>query len=139
MSYVTARLLEFAEEERVADIILGANTSDQNVVRQSPSLAQHLWLTGRYAATLRFLDAVGTHAGAHPLLTYTRANVLRYLGDMAGAQREYEACIAMAPDFADAHWSLATHSKGEPPAARTSSGRSALRASLVPPSSSTTS
>lgn len=126
MGYVTARLLEFAEEERVAGIILHANTSDPHVVRQSPSLAQHLWLTGRYAETLKFLDAVGTQAGPHPLLTYTRANVLRYLGDMEAAEREYEASIAMAPDFADAHWSLATHAKAATPGARVARIRAAL-------------
>ena len=126
MGHVTARLLEFAEEERVAAIILAADTSDPHVVRQSPSLAQHLWLTGRYAETLRFLDNVASHAGAHPLLTYTRANVLRYLGDMRGAEREYEACIAMAPDFADAHWSLATHARAATPGARVPRVRAAL-------------
>lgn len=126
MGFATARLLEFAEEERVAAIIQGANTADPNVIRQSPSLAQHLWLTGRYAETLQFLDAVTASVGAHALLTYTRANVLRYLGDMEGAEREYEACIAIAPDFADAHWALATHSKAKTPAERVPRIRSAL-------------
>jgi hypothetical protein len=37
---------------------------------------------------------------------------------MAGAEREYEASLRMSPDFADAHWALATHAKSEPPRAR---------------------
>lgn len=118
IGHVTSRLLEFAEEQEVAALILAANWSDPNVIRQSPSLAQHLWLAGQYNEALRFLDAMKPHVPAHPLLSYTRANVLRYLGDMEGAGSEYEACLALSPAFPDAHWSLATHSRARPPLAR---------------------
>lgn len=117
IGFVTARLLEFAEEGEAASVILSADWNDADVVRQSPSLAQHLWLAGRYDDALRFLDTIARHA-RHPLLTFTRANVLRYLGDMAGAEREYEACLAMAPDLADAHWALSTHSRAQAPLSR---------------------
>jgi tetratricopeptide (TPR) repeat protein len=126
MGYVTARLLEFAEETEVAEIISSANWTDPHVIRQSPALAQHLWLAGHYKEALRFLDAVAERVPAHPLLAYTRANVLRYLGDMQGAEREYEACLAMSPDFPDAHWSLATHSRAQPPLSRIARIRDAL-------------
>jgi len=118
MGYVTARLLDFAEEQRAAEMILAANTSDPNVIRQSPALAQQLWLAGHYKEALRFMEAIAKHVSVHPLLTYTRANVLRYLGDMDEAEREYEASLRMSPDFADAHWALATHAKSQPPRAR---------------------
>jgi tetratricopeptide (TPR) repeat protein len=118
IGYVTARLLEFAEEHRVAQIITAADPSDPNVIRQSPALAQQLWLSGQYEAALRFLDAIKKHVSVHPLLTFTRANVLRYLGDMNGAEREYEATLRMSPDMADAHWALATHVNSRPPRAR---------------------
>jgi len=126
MAHVTARLLEFAEEEEVAALILSVNWSDPHVVRQSPVLAQHLWLSGRYQDTLRFLDSVAARVPAHPLLAYTRGNVLRYLGDMPGAEQQYEACLALSPDFPDAHWSLATHSRAQPPLARVARIRDAL-------------
>lgn len=126
MGYVTARLLDFAEEGEAASLILSVNWSDPHVIRQSPVLAQHLWLSGRYEETLRFLDAMASYVPAHPLLTYTRANVLRYLGRMPEAEREYEAAIALSPDFADAHWSLATHSRAVPPLARIERIRDAL-------------
>jgi tetratricopeptide (TPR) repeat protein len=126
MAYVTARLLEFAEEHAAASLILAVSWSDPHVIRQSPALAQHLWLTGRYEDSLRFIDTVAPHAPGHALLSYTRANVLRYLGDIQGAQREYEKCLTLSPDLADAHWSLATHARARPPLARVPRIREAL-------------
>ena len=114
IGHVTARLLDFAEEDEVAALVLAVDPDDPDFIRQSPSLAQHLWLARRYGEALRLLDAMARHVPAHPLLAYTRGNVLRYLGDMAGAGREYEASLAMAPDLADAHWALATHSRAQP-------------------------
>jgi tetratricopeptide (TPR) repeat protein len=118
MGYVTARLLEFAEEATVISLIKSIDWSEPNVIRQSAVLAQHLWLAGDYQGALRFLDAMAGYVPAHPLLAFTRGNVARYLGDMQSAEREYEACLAMSPDFADAHWALATHSRAQPPLAR---------------------
>lgn len=117
MGYVTARLLHFAEEGAVVSLISAVDWSDPNVIRQSAILAQHLWLAGDYRAALRFLDAMACQAPAHHLLAFTRANVLRYLGEMQAADQEYEACLALSPDFADAHWAIATHSRA-PPLAR---------------------
>ncbi|MET0533703.1 MAG: sulfotransferase [Steroidobacter sp.] len=126
MGYVTARLLQFAEEAEVAALIKSVDWSDPHVVRQSPVLAQHLWLAGDYQAALSFLDAMTHQVPAHHLLTFTRANVLRYLGDMEAADRAYEACLALSPDFPDAHWAVATHSKAQPPLARVQRIRDAL-------------
>ena len=125
IGFVTARLMEFADEAEAASVILSADWNDQDVIRQSPSLAQHLWLAGRYEDALRFLDAIAQHA-RHPLLALTHANVLRYLGDMAGAEREYEACLGMAPDLADAHWALSTHSRAQPALSRVSRLKAAI-------------
>jgi tetratricopeptide (TPR) repeat protein len=127
LGYVTARLLEFAEESLVASTLLSLDWSHPEVIRQSPVLAQHLWLAGRYEDALRFLDAVAGRVPAHHLLSFTRANVLRYLGDMPGAEREYEACLALSPGFADAHWALATHARAQPPLVRVPRIREALK------------
>ena len=54
VGYVTARLLEFAEEGEVASTILSLDWSDPDVIRQSPVLAQHLWLAGRYRGRAAF-------------------------------------------------------------------------------------
>lgn len=118
IGYVTGRLLEFAEEQEAASVILSADTSDPDVIRQSPTLAQHLWLAGRYDDALRFLDTMDKRIPSHPLLAFTRANVLRYLGDAAGAERHYEAALALAPHLPDLHWALATHSPAQPPLSR---------------------
>lgn len=118
IGYVTARLLDFAEEDEAAALVLAADWNDPGFIRQSPVLAQHLWLARRYEEALRLLDAMARHAPAHPLLAFTRGNVLRYLGDMDGAGRQYEASLALDPGLADAHWALATHSRAQPPLAR---------------------
>jgi tetratricopeptide (TPR) repeat protein len=131
MGYVTARLLQFAEEPALVSLIMFADWSDPNVIRQSAVLAQHLWLAGDYQGALRFLDAMASHAPAHPLLAFTRANVLRYLGDMQAADREYERCLELSQDFPDAHWAIATHSRAQPPSARVRRIRDAL--SRTPP------
>ncbi|UNK50372.1 sulfotransferase [Lysobacter sp. S4-A87] len=124
--YVTGRLLEFAEEAEVASVILSADWSDPNILQQSAVLAQHLWLAGRYEDALRFLDGVARHVPAHPLLSYTRGNVLRFLGDMAGAEQAYEAALVQSPGFADAHWALATHGRARTPLQRVPRIRQAL-------------
>lgn len=118
IGYVTARLLDFAEEDEAAELVLAADWNDPDFIRQSPALAQHLWLARRYDEALRLLDAMARRAPAHPLLAFTRGNVLRYLGDMDGAGRQYEASLALDPGLADAHWALATHSRAQPPLAR---------------------
>lgn len=118
IGYVTARLLEFVEEPAVVSLIHSVDWSEPHVISQSAVLAQHLWLARDYQGALRFLDAMARHVPAHPLLAFTCANVLRYLGDLRGADREYERCLALSPDFPDAHWAVATHSKAQPPLAR---------------------
>lgn len=118
IGYVTARLLEFAEEPTVVSLIKSVDWSEPNVISQSAVLAQHLWLARDYLGALSFLDAMASHVPAHPLLAFTRANVLRFLGDMHAAEREYERCLAMSPDFPDAHWAVATHSRAQPLSAR---------------------
>jgi len=117
IGYVTGRLLQFAEESAVVSLINSVDRSDPHVIRQSAVLAQHLWLAGDYRGALHFLDEMANHVPAHHLLSFTRANVLRYLGDMEAADREYEACLGLSPDFPDAHWAIATHSRA-PPLAR---------------------
>lgn len=128
IGYVSGRLLEFAEEAEAAAMILSVDWDNADVVRHSPALAQHLWLAGRYTDALRLLDAMAPHAPDHPLLRFTRANVLRYLGDGAAAGRQYEACLELAPDLADAHWAVATHSRAQPQLARVPRLKHALQA-----------
>ena len=118
IGYVTARLLAFAEEPAVVSLIQSAGWTDPNIISQSAVLAQHLWLAGDYQVALNFLNAMACHVPAHPLLAFTRGNVLRYLGDMQAAEGDYERCLAMSPDFPDAHWAVATHCRAQPPLAR---------------------
>jgi tetratricopeptide (TPR) repeat protein len=127
LGHVTARLLHFAEEATVVSLIKSAAGSDPNIIRQSAVLAQHLSLAGDHQSALCFLDAMASRVPAHPLLGFTRANALRHVGDVQGAAREYEACLALSPDFPDAHWAIATHCRAQPPLARIPRLREALR------------
>ncbi|WP_372016758.1 tetratricopeptide repeat-containing sulfotransferase family protein [Pseudoxanthomonas sp. 10H] len=126
--YAGARLLEFAEEPRLARLVTALDPDDPEVVRQSPVLSQQLWLCGEHEAALRFLAGVERHAPKHPLLEFTRANVLRYLGRMDEAERHYEACLANAPSLADAHLALSSHRRAQPAHARIPRLQAALEA-----------
>ena len=116
LGHVTFRLLEFSEDVEVASVILSADWQDPAVLSQSPVLAQHLWLVGRFEDALRFLDAVEARVPANHLLAFTRANVLRYFGQLDAASAGYEQCLRLRPDFADAHWAIATLGRPNPAA-----------------------
>lgn len=114
LPFVTMRLLTFDERNTIRDLILKADWSHRDVIAQSAVLSQHLWLINEFDAALRLIDEAQRHVPAHPLLSYSRANALRYCGRMEEATAEYERCIALAPDYAYAHWSLAYHQKADP-------------------------
>lgn len=114
LPFVTMRLLSFDERNTIRDLIVKADWSHRDVIAQSAVLSQHLWLINEYEAALRLIDEAHRHVRAHPLLSYSRANALRYCGRMEEATAEYERCIALAPDYAHAHWSLAYHQKADP-------------------------
>ncbi|MCL1635320.1 sulfotransferase [Luteimonas sp. SX5] len=114
LPFVTMRLLSFDERNTIRDLILNADWSDREVIGQSAVLSQHLWLIGEYDASLRLIDEAERFVRGHPLLSYSRANALRYCGRMDEATAEYERCIALAPGYAYAHWSLAYHQKANP-------------------------
>lgn len=118
LPFVTLRLLSFDERNAVRDLIVNADWTHREVIGQSPVLSQHLWLIEEYQEALRLIDEALRHVRGHHLLSYSRANALRYCGRMVEATAEYEKCIALAPGYAYAHWSLAYHQKADPPGSR---------------------
>lgn len=118
LPFVTLRLLAFDERHAVRDLIVNADWSHRDVIGQSAVLSQHLWLIGEYDDALRLIDEASRHVRAHHLLSYSRANALRYCGRMDEATAEYERCLDLKPDYAYAHWSLAYHQKASPPGSR---------------------
>lgn len=118
LAAVTRRLLTFDEPQLVAELIAGVDWDHPDIVRNSAVLSQHLWLTNEMDRAIELIDVAQSHAQPSHLLSYSRANALRYLGRMDEATAAYEHSIALAPDFALAHWSLASHSKAEPPGSR---------------------
>lgn len=126
LPFVTLRLLSFGERQLVRRLIVDADWSQPAVIQQSPVLSQHLWLCDAYGEALALIDKALAVVAPNPLLSYSKANALRYAGKLDEATEELERCIAIAPDYAPAHWSLAYHAPSQPPGARIDRIRSAL-------------
>lgn len=115
---VTRRLLAFDEPQELRALILAADWKSHDVLKNSPLLAQQLYLIDHVDDALDLIDAVSARvASSHPL-SYAKANALRYSGRMDEATDEYERCIRLQPDYPYAHWALAYHQKADPPLSR---------------------
>lgn len=128
LATVTRRLLTFDEVDLVHDLILGTDWNHPEILKNSAILSQHLWLTDHVAEALRLIDVASVRAPSSHVLSYSRANALRYCGRMQEATAEYERCLQLAPNYASAHWSLAYHEKASPPGARIDRIKKALSA-----------
>lgn len=128
LAAVSLQLLHFNELEQAHELIASADWSTPDVIRQSPTLSQHLWLSGQYDVALKMIDAASKRILPNHLLSYSRANALRYCGRLDEATAELERCIGLAPNYAPAHWSLAYHCPSEPRGIRVSRIRSAITA-----------
>jgi tetratricopeptide (TPR) repeat protein len=133
LAAVSLQLLHFNELGQARDLIASADWSTPDVIRQSPSLSQHLWLSGHPDEALRMIDAASRRILPNHLLSYSRANALRHSGRLDEATSEYERCIELAPNYAPAHWSLAYHQPAQPRGSRVARIHSAIAAS--PPDS----
>ncbi|MEJ7745600.1 MAG: sulfotransferase [Luteimonas sp.] len=118
LAVVTTRLLTFDEHSTVRGLILGTDWNDPEILKSSAVLAQHLWLIDETAQALRMIENASLRAPSSPILSYSRAQVLRYLGRMEEATVEYERCLQLEPNEVLAHWSLAHHEKSNPPRLR---------------------
>lgn len=118
LAAVTLRLLTFGEHAVVRDLILGTDWSDPDIIRSSAVLSQHLWLIDHVEDALRLIEVSSVRAPSSHVLSYSKANALRYYGRMREATAEYERCLQLAPNYATAHWSLAYHEKSNPPGSR---------------------
>lgn len=123
---VSRRLLDFDEGDTARELIVSADWADPDIVRDSAVLSQHLWLTHYFDDALRLIEMAERRARSSHLLCYSKANALRHCGRMAEATAEYERCLSLKPDYADAHWSLAHHERSTVPSARVESIRIAL-------------
>jgi hypothetical protein len=128
LPFVTLRLLTFSEREAVRQLICNADWSHPAMVQQAPTLSQHLWLSGAYDEALKLIQHATAKVGPHPLLSYSRANALRYSGRLEEATSELENCLSLDPAHPFAHWSLAYHAPSNIPGGRIDRIRDALRA-----------
>lgn len=115
---VAGRLLAFDEADALHALIRAADWSSVEIARNSPLLAQQLYLTDHADEALALIDAVSPKAADSEHLSYARANALRYLGRLDEATAEYERCLGLQPDYVHAHWALAYHQPSDPPLAR---------------------
>ena len=129
LAAASLQLLHFNELGQARDLIASADWSTPDVIRQSPTLSQHLWLSGHPDEALRMIDTASRRILPNHLLSYSRANALRHSGRLQEATSEYERCIGLAPDYAPAHWSLAYHCPAQPSGSRVARIRSAIAAS----------
>lgn len=109
LSHVTMRLLAYDEWVAVRELIVGADWTAPDILRQSPVLAQHLMLAGDDAAARRLCEAAQPHLRPDPRLAYVAGLASRNLGDGDAAEAAFERAIAIDPEFPPAHWSLAYH------------------------------
>ena len=118
VGFVSLRLLSFAEDREVAALVQALDWSDVEVLKQAAVLAQHLWLVGQHEQAMQFLAYVGTRVRPNPLLSHTRANVLRSLGRLDEATEHYEYALELSPNDAHVHRSLAYHQPSRMPGTR---------------------
>ena len=118
LAKVTHRLLPYDEHDLIHDLIVNADWSNTEVLTNSAILSQQLWLSNHFDEALRLIEAARLRAAPSHLLSYSRANALRYCGRMQEATEEYERCLQLAPGYAYGHWSLAYHEKADPPGSR---------------------
>jgi len=116
--HVTMRLLAFDERVRIRDLAAALDPVDPRVVPNAPALAQHLWLCGHFDEALRLVEAARAQGEPGPLLAHASATLHQFLGHREEAIRAYERAIALAPDFAGAHWGLAYHQASTVPGER---------------------
>ena len=128
LPFVTLRLLSFGERQLVRRLIVDADWDQPAIIQQSPVLSQHLWLCDAYEEAVELIDRAMRRVPPNPLLSYSRANALRYAGRLDEATAELARCLAIAPDYALAHWSLAYHAPSQVPGARVGRIRAALAA-----------
>lgn len=128
LATVTRRLLTFDERELAHELIIEANWTDPEILRDSAMLSQHLWLTENFQDALQLIDAASMRAPSSHVLSYSRAYALRYSGRLQEATAEYERCLQLSPHYAYAHWSLAYHEKATSPGTRIDRIKSAQQA-----------
>jgi tetratricopeptide (TPR) repeat protein len=63
--------------------------------------------SGMYEDARRLADAAVFADVRNPVFGYSRALALRHVGQLVEAEAEFERVIALAPDYAQAHYSLA--------------------------------
>jgi len=118
LAAVSRRLLSFDEHDVVHGLIADADWRDPEILKSAATLAQHLWLTDHVAEALQLIEASSPHMPSSYLLSYSKANVLRYSGRMEEATAEYERCLSLEPNFPHGHWSLAYHKRSVLPGSR---------------------
>lgn len=101
-----ARLRTFNEAEALHALLARMGSASQLPIPLLISAAAQLSYLNEQDAALRYLDEAKRADPRYPPTLLSRGQVLTYLGRFDEAGADLEACIARAPEIAQAHWFL---------------------------------
>jgi tetratricopeptide (TPR) repeat protein len=125
------RLGEVAEALRLLSMPRWPLAAARGQLLQMAQLAQQM---DAMALAGSLLDRADAGVAPPPAALYLRATLQTFAGELDAAESSLGACIARAPAFAPAHWSLSRLRKAAPGAEHTGRLRSLLAAAADPTS-----
>ena len=109
-----ARLRTFNEAQALHDLLARMGSPSQLPIPLLIVAAAQLSYLNEQDAALRYLDEAVRADPRYPPALLGRGQVLTYLGRFDDAEKDLEACIARAPEIAQAHWFLSRLRKQKP-------------------------
>lgn len=102
------RLHRFNESARALSLVAGMDPEDVPSAQARTEFASLASRCGDQALADAWIDRAVRFDPMHAPAQYMRGVVAMFRGDMAQARFALSACLAIAPDFAQAHWVLST-------------------------------
>ncbi|NUS59532.1 MAG: tetratricopeptide repeat protein [Lysobacter sp.] len=109
-----ARLRTFNEAQALHELLARLGSPSQLPIPLLIVAAAQLSYLNEQDAALRYLDEAVRADPRYPPTLLARGQVLTYLGRFDDAAKDLEACIARAPEIAQAHWFLSRLEKQKP-------------------------
>lgn len=125
---VTLRLIAVGEYGRALEVIRKVDPKRVPVAGMLVEFSQQLSLLEEHALALEYMDAALALGLRAESIGFLRGNLLKFLGRLDEAARDYESSLAINPNFAYAHWALAYLGRPGDTPARVARIRAALAA-----------
>jgi tetratricopeptide (TPR) repeat protein len=104
---VTLRLIAVGEYGRALEVIRRIEPRRVPVAPLLVEFSQQLSLLEEHGPALEFMDAALALGLRAESVGFLRGNLLKFLGRLEEAARDYESSLAINPHYAYAHWALA--------------------------------